>query len=216
MKYINIHRHGPAEVNEFGIENLYKNFEKAPGSYFSAGLHPWYITDETWKSQYEQLESLSRNAPQMLAVGECGLDKVCDTDFHLQEKVFTAQVMLANHSQKPLIIHCVRAFDEVMQVLKNNRNTVPVIFHGFNKHKVLAQQLAGKGFYLSFGKALQKDAVKETFGTVPLSQVFLETDDAGIDIAGIYRMAAAAAAISEETLSLQLQKNLSSIFKIAL
>ena len=74
----------------------------------------------------------------VLAIGECGLDKACDTNFKLQQQVFTTQVNWANEIKKPLIIHCVRAYGEVLSLLQKNNNKVPVIFHGFNKNGAVA------------------------------------------------------------------------------
>ena len=215
MVYINIHRHGIAADNEFGIENIYKIWEAAPTGYYSAGLHPWYIKQENWKQDFNKLESLAPDAC-LLAIGECGLDKVCATSFELQEKVFAAQIDLANRINKPLIVHCVRAFAEVLILLNKHNNKVPVIFHGFNKSRELAEQLVAKGFYLSYGKALQKPAIQPIFSTLPLTQIFLETDDATIAIESIYNWAAEARSISTEELSLQLQQNLQKVFNILL
>jgi len=159
----------------------------------------------------EELVAYSKNN-NILAIGECGLDKVCQTDFTLQQQVFTQQIITAMAVHKPLIIHCVKAYDEVLLLLQQHKVEVPVIFHGFNKSKVLAQQLTGKGYYLSFGKALQLPAMQEVLTGIPRQQIFLETDDAAVSIATIYALAANALSIDINALSLQIKKNAAAVF----
>lgn len=175
------------------------------------GLHPWYIDALHWPQQMEQLHQYS-TGNRVVAIGECGLDKVCTTAFSLQQEVFGRQISLANTMGKPLIIHCVRAFAEVQWWLQKNKVQVPVIFHGFNKSTTLAQQLTSKGYYLSLGKGLQLPAVQNMLKAVPLQQVFLETDDSTIGIEKIYALAADALQIDVNTLSLQIKKNAAAVF----
>ena len=157
------------------------------------------------------LEQFSNNK-NVLAIGECGLDKICTTGFLLQQHVFAAQIGLANKINKPLIIHCVKAYEEVVQQLQQNNNRVPVIFHGFNKNKILAQQLIHKGFYLSFGKALQQPAMQELIKILPADKIFLETDDAAVNIEMIYLLATQALQLDVNSLSLQIKKNAATVF----
>ncbi len=161
------------------------------------------------------LEQYSINK-NVLAIGECGLDKICNINFVLQQKAFAAQIGLANTINKPLIIHCVKAYEEVEQLLQQNNNKVPVIFHGFNKNKILAQQLISKGFYLSFGKALLLPAMQELIKTLPMGKIFFETDDAAINIEEVYVLAAQALQIDINSLSLQIKKNAAIVFGDAL
>jgi TatD DNase family protein len=202
---INIHTHQRL-ASAVCILSLYEQFErsKEPG-YYSIGLHPCYLS----KASLDDVKQWVVYE-QVLAIGECGLDKVCSTDFDLQQQLFYKQVLLANELRKPLIIHCVRAFDEVLHIVKHA--TVPVVFHGFNKSKELATQLTGKGYYLSFGKALEQERMKEVLRSVPLQQVFLETDAAELSIEHIYELASTALAIELNSLSLQLQKNAVTVF----
>lgn len=175
------------------------------------GLHPWYIDALHWQEQLEQLSHYSTGS-RVVAIGECGLDKVCTTAFSLQQEVFGRQISLANTIGKPLLIHCVRAFAEVQWWLQKNKVQVPVIFHGFAKSTTLAQQLISKGYYLSLGKALQLPAVQQLLRAIPLQQVFFETDDSTIGIEKIYALAANALQIDVNTLSLQIKKNAAAVF----
>jgi len=212
--FFNIHSHLPAGPKEFVLQNLYKNFEEAniPG-YYAAGLHPWYINAATWQNEMETLKTISP-LKNILAIGECGLDKVCKTDFALQQQVFIAQLLWANEINKPLIIHCVRTHEALLQLLKKYHNKVPVIFHGFNKNRVLAQKTLDEGYWLSFGKSVYQPVHAEVFRLIPVDRIFLETDDASIDIQSIYKMAASIKNLTIEELSLQIQKNAATVFKV--
>jgi TatD DNase family protein len=198
--------------NEFVLQSLYAHFEQTDneGNY-SAGLHPWYINALSDTTAVAELKKYAAHK-NILAIGECGLDKACATDFALQQKLFTAQIVLANHLQKPLIIHCVRAYEEVQQLLQQQHNTMPVIFHGFNKNKILAQQLISKGYYLSIGKAVLQPPIQELLRTLPIDKIFFETDDTDISISSVYNIAAAALQIDINLLSLQIQKNAAAVF----
>ena len=116
--YINIHSHCTAGADNVSIQNLHAGFNNAvnPGRY-SIGLHPWYISKETWQKEFKDLQKWSKSN-YVFAIGECGLDNIYATDFALQKEVFAAQITLANQTDKPLIIHCVKAFDEVITLLK--------------------------------------------------------------------------------------------------
>jgi TatD DNase family protein len=213
--FINIHTHNQADTGQFFIENLYKDFEKIllPG-FYSAGLHPWYLTVE-WKKQLKEIENFA-DEKNLVAIGECGLDRLTQTSFALQQEVFREHISLANDIGKPLIVHCVRAYDEVISELKKQRNKVPVVFHGFNKNAAFLQKILDNGHYVSFGDALLDERNAGIFKMVPVESFFLETDDASTDIREIYEAAASAKNISAETLSLQLHKNLQTVFQIDL
>lgn len=213
--FINIHSHLPAGPHDWAVQNLYQHFEQVelPGRY-SIGLHPWYLNERTAISDIVELKKWSIQ-PTVLAIGECGLDRVCSTDFLLQKDIFLKQVHWANELQKPLIIHCVKAHVDVLQLLSKHQNKVPVIFHGYNKNKELALKIISNGYYLSFGKDLQHQRLREIMATLPPENIFLETDDFETGIKKIYNLAADALQITEDSLSLQLQKNAAAVFGVA-
>ncbi len=178
----------------------------------SLGLHPWYLQD------HERLfADLLRYAglPNVLAIGECGLDKVCDTAWDTQTSVFRKQIELANDRGKPLIIHCVRAFDELLGIIREKPMKVPVVVHGFNKKRAIAEELVANRIYLSFGVSIMKnkapaaDVLKHIAG----DKFFLETDDATTDISEIYQKAAETRETSGEAIILQVQQNFNNVFK---
>lgn len=185
--------------------------------YYSYGLHPWYIDKATCYDQLDLLRNMVQET-HCLALGECGLDKLSKVDFELQEEVFTEQVKIANQVRKPLIIHCVKAFNELINCLNLNDNTVPVVIHGFNNNENIARVLVNEGYYFSFGKALlgyDSNAAKAII-KVGRKRFFLETDDADISIKYIYKKASELLGIDEEIVKLQLQDNFETVFNMKL
>lgn len=149
----------------------------------------------------------------VIAIGECGLDRLSNTDFKLQEKIFIEQILWANEIAKTIIIHCVKAHQECLIILKEYNRTSPVIFHGFNNKLETANKILGQGHYLSFGRHIFNPVIESVFSKISLEKIFLETDDSDISIDDIYKQAAKIKNISTEQLSLQIKKNLDSIFK---
>lgn len=213
QSYINIHTHryqGSTHHLEFVNHSIgHEQYPILPST-ISAGLHPWYITEETLSHQKVVLQTVA-GQPKVKMIGECGLDRLCATEWSLQEQAFSFQIELANHLQKPLVIHCVKAYSEVLYHLKRQNNQVPVIFHGFNKNVNLALSLVEKGYYLSFGKALRQPAIQNTLRLLPLQQFFLETDDADLPIETVYDWARSTLSISLAELHERLHQNLHNI-----
>lgn len=177
----------------------------------SCGLHPWYLDEHTVEVEWTKLQSVAI-ADEVVAIGECGLDKVCKTDWEVQVHWFEQQVVLANAIQKPLIIHCVRAYDEVLQVLTKTKNKMPVIFHGFNKKESLAKQLVDQGFYLSFGSHLEKKEIQEIVKGIRTDRFFLENDQSDLSIAHVHLLAAKAKGCSVENIIEQTWANARTVF----
>lgn len=205
---IDIHTHTPGNSN--ALLNYYAHFEQsAAAPACSLGLHPRYPD----QASYKQLETWA-GQQQVLAIGECGLDKLCDTEWSLQVQLFRQQIALANKLDKPLIIHCVRAYSECIQLLSAAK--VPVIFHGFNRGRSIAQMLLTKGFYLSTGAAVFNPAFGSVFATLPVDRLFFETDDRkDLAIGSVYKRAAELKEIEAEYLILQVEHNFQKVFKNA-
>jgi TatD DNase family protein len=182
-------------------------------NYYSYGIHPWYI-NTNYRDVLERLHLVGRDR-RCLAIGECGLDKLIKTDMRLQTEIFEEQIALANEINKPLIIHCVKAFNEVLYSLEKKQNKVPVIVHGFNNNMNIANELLKSGVKLSFGKALLTfgSNASEVIRHVGRHNFFLETDDSDISIKYIYKKAAELLGIDEEILKEQLKSNYQKTFK---
>jgi TatD DNase family protein len=212
---INIHSHKAGGENEITIRNIHQRFtEPLSDGYYSAGIHPAYIDKENMQIQLNELTALHQNSA-VVAVGECGLDHLCKTDFSLQEEIFMAQIQLANKINKPLIIHCVRAYEEIRTLLKKNHCMVPVIWHGFSKKSIqLAEDLLKDGAFLSFGMALYKETMEELFKSILDDRFFLETDDDDISIRSVYEEAARIKKYSIQEIENIVRMNTKNIFDI--
>ncbi|MGZ5000278.1 MAG: TatD family hydrolase [Methylomonas sp.] len=184
-----------------------------PSPYFSIGIHPWFIDRQDIDIAMRLLSAVACN-PNLLAIGECGLDKCIATPLALQIDVFTRQIELAEHLGKPLLIHCVKAYNELLQIKKSSRAGPAWIIHGFNANPVLAAQLINHGCYLSFGAALlnpQSLSGRALAGT-PLERLFLETDTADVPIGAIYAAAAKMLRLNAATLGQQILNNFNRVF----
>jgi len=214
MAYVDIHTHTYKPDPEIAsIENISGNFLQLPADHIiSAGLHPWRLHDAD--EQFNTLRIAARNK-NVAAIGECGLDKLARSDWGIQVQFFEAQLQLATDLNKPVIIHCVKAFPETLAMLKGIG--VPVIFHGINNKLSLIEPVITNDFYLSFGKSLlhATESICTSLNAVPIPQLFLETDDSNVPIKNIYVTAAEIRNIPENELVLQLQKNYHSVFRYA-
>lgn len=197
--------------NESAAKMLLVNHET--NRYFSLGIHPWFIEHQDRQMAFQTLSNASLN-PKLLAIGECGLDKCIATPMNLQIEVFTWQTEFADRIGKPLIIHCVKAFNELMQIKKNSKTGSAWIIHGFNANPVLVAQLIKHGCYLSFGAALSNphNHAKQALIEMPLDRLFLETDTADVSISEIYAAATKILRINVATLQQQIQSNFKRVF----
>ena len=205
MNLFNFHHHTLG--NFYGIYNLELG-ENVPESYFSVGIHPKDI-DENWEKHFEAFKKISLQ-DNCLAIGECGLDALIDIDANLQKTVFERQILWANEIQKPVIIHCVKWFQELIPFQKLAE--VPLIIHGFNKKKSVADEMLKHGFFLSFGKSvLYNLSLQSILKEIPIDKIFLETDNADFDIAELYQKVSEIKEISLEELQKKISENLQSI-----
>ena len=189
-KFINLHTHNFSN-NEDVLEvvNQYPwEFDDAVPNY-SIGVHPWYIDNERLQTDLNFIKE-QLNLNECLAMGECGLDKRIEIPFQNQLKVFQQQIELVQVSKKPIILHCVASFDEVIAIKKEMNIENQMIIHGFSKNIYVAKSLLDKGFYLSFGKYLLRNPeLTSVFEYVPNDSFFLETDTIEETIVDVYQKA---------------------------
>ncbi|WP_113638278.1 TatD family hydrolase [Nubsella zeaxanthinifaciens] len=188
--FLNLHTHqtkqAPGVVAIQSISLSESTFLAMPKTKpISIGIHPWYGKLAELSTYMKYLTVLAKQDNVKL-IGECGLDKLQGEPMASQIQLLEAQMNLAEQLKKPLILHCVKAFDELIALKKKMNPSVPLIIHGFAKKKELAVQLINQGFYLSFGAAvLTSEAVAATLQQLD-APFFLETDDAQVDIEAIY------------------------------
>lgn len=188
---VHTHNHNPkwdAVVNCNTLADT-KKFKR-----FSIGIHPWDITPD-WREELDVIEH-SENVRFCTAIGETGIDRAntsSNLNIACQTEVFEEHIRLARQLSKPLIIHCVKAFDIVAGILKKCKFDNPVIFHGFRGKQEMARQLLSSGYYLSFGLRFNELSIIEAYKS---RKMFLETDDSGENINSVYKAASKALNIS--------------------
>lgn len=214
MQFFNAHTHRYSYQTEvLELVNQYPQEFDAAIPFYSIGIHPWYIVEERIEAELEIIEKKLQQS-NCLALGECGLDKRIKIPMELQQLVFEKQLILAEKYQKAVVIHCVAAFQEMIETKKKMKISVPMLIHGYSKNGQLAQQLLDNGFYISFGKALlQKPELESVFLKIPANRFFLETDTLEEGIQAIYTLAAKYKAVSVEEVQKQLNSNFEDVFK---
>lgn len=213
MHYFNLHTHkfsNSSAVLELVNQYPWEFEESIP--HYSVGIHPWYIDETRLENDLKVMEEKLK-LTECLALGECGLDKRIEIPLTKQIDVFEKQIVLAEKYRKPLVLHLVAAFDELIAIQKRVKISVPVIIHGFSKNEQIAKQLINHGFYLSFGKYLLRNPeLKLVFQSVPNDRIFLETDTVEETIEEVYALAAKYKNISLEALQKQIEKNYNEVF----
>jgi TatD DNase family protein len=216
--YIDIHVHGGKPATEvFLIESLMaheeKTVENISGVAYTYGIHPWFLDENNYSRQISSVENAVVHT-DIIAIGEAGFDKLRGPSPELQRRVFEKQVILAEKFGKPLIIHCVRAWDELLSVQKELRPQMPWMIHGFRGGVKLAEQLLSKGMYLSvwFDFVLRLES-QELIRNIPKDRIFLETDGADVDIRDIYKKVAGDLKIQVDELKSNIQENFREFFR---
>jgi TatD DNase family protein len=217
MKFFNLHTHKYSnQPDVLELVNQYPQEFEDTIPFYSIGIHPWFIVKERLEADLETIESKVQEK-NCLAVGECGLDKRIEIPFDLQQSVFEKQLVIAEKYKKPVVIHCVAAFQEVIEIKKRLNITVPLLIHGFSKNEQVAKQLIDNGFYISFGKyLLQNPELESVFRSVPNDRFFLETDTIEEGIRGVYALAAKYKGIELNELEGIIENNYNKVFDLRL
>ncbi len=188
--FVNIHTHRPTGCDT---------------EIATAGVHPW-------DAEHGDIAAVEAAVGRIDAIGEIGLDYACEADRASQQRIFEAQLELAERSGLPVVLHCVKAFEPVMKTLAEYRLKA-VIFHGFIGSREQMRQAVAAGYYVSFGE--RTFASPKTLGAmreIPKERMFLETDDSPTGIAEIYRRAAEAVGTDIGTLERTITENYNGIF----
>jgi len=216
-EYIDLHTHSTEVKSDvFALRNLDEKEIFTDQAYdlpVSAGLHPWMIDKVDPEVALNRIQRLARD-PNIVAIGETGLDQTIATPLDIQMKIFISHEEIAESFKKPLIIHCVRAYHLFPGLFERLKPTMPWIFHGFNKNAAIAGELIRKGAYLSIGSALLIDdtSVSKALPFIPPEKIFLETDAGEVPIREIYSQAAKLLSFTHDALKDQIRKNYETVF----
>ena len=193
MLFVDIHTHTAKTDNDLlQIVNLDLAQPYPEQGYYSYGIHPWAL-DNAGCIIEEALELLEERlqSPNVLALGEAGLDKLHKATFERQIELFERQIELSETLQKPMILHDVRSQNKIFALRKKHKAKQPWIVHGFSGTEQDVRQLIGQGIYLSVGESLlhPERKIYKSFKFIDLDYLFLETDMAKIGIEKVYEAA---------------------------
>ena len=205
MYYIDLHTHRLTTDSQVMaiVSSLVRSsaVDKPAATYLSYGIHPGQIEGDG-RAQWALLKQYARQSA-CVAIGEAGLDRLADCPMERQLQVFGWQADLAEELGKPLIIHCVRAWEELIACRKARCPRQPWLIHGFRGKAPLAAQLLRHGFYLSLGCYFQPETARVAWP----NRLFLETDEAAVSIQSVYERVAEALAMDLRALCDQIQRN---------
>ena len=212
--YIDFHTHKPlfsTDSNVLEIISMHKNV-KYEGEYFTVGHHPWWTNEKLSEADLLNME-MFLSSKHCLGIGECGLDKLKGATKEIQEEVFYQHIMLANKNNVPLIVHCVRQYDQVLNFKKKYGKT-PWVIHGFRRNKQLAKSLIDHEIMLSVSPLRQmNESFVEMLQFLPVDSYFLETDsEYSLTIMERYQLMADLKRVDLEELKGQMKLNFDGFF----
>ena len=218
LNFIDIHTHTTkSRDNLIQIVNLNLNQPCPEQGYYSYGIHPWALDKADFQAE-KALQALEEKLelPQVIALGEAGLDKMHKASFERQIELFERQIELSEALQKPMILHDVRSHNEIIALRKKHKAKQPWILHGFSGTEQDVKQLIGQGFYLSVGENLlhPERNIHKSSKFIDLNYLFLETDMAEIGVEKVYGTAANLLGMDLSALKTRIFANFASIFKL--
>lgn len=207
MDLFNIHTHTSRHPESEILSTDVRSYPPAnEGVFLSVGIHPWYLQDAT-ENQLQALKKAVEDK-RVIAIGESGLDKLKGPSSNIQTDIFKQQTALSEATGLPMIIHCVKAYNELIRLKRTLQPKQPWIIHGFRGKKELAMECIRHGFYLSFGAYHQEEALM----VVPIERLFIETDESDMPIEDIYLRIAQTKGIRLEELTESIKKNVERVF----
>ncbi|MCU0439846.1 MAG: TatD family hydrolase [Raineya sp.] len=181
--------------------------------WYSAGLHPWFLDPETSLYYLEKLHKITINQ-SIIAIGETGLDRKISVDIAFQKEIFYKHIELSEELKKPLIIHCVKAYSDILEIHKFYKPKQNWVIHGFQGNIEIALALQKKGFFLSFGENLLKSTkLQQILFEIDKNLILFETDVSSVSVEVIYQKATKVLNLDIEYIQKLIKKNLCNIFQ---
>lgn len=205
---IDIHSH-KRNVNYLTIVNK-SDSNVTESDCFSFGIHPWNTSEiEDNFLNFEKEISLIK----CLAIGEIGLDKLNGPTIDVQKKVFLKQIEISEKYELPIILHCVKSWNEISEIRKLLNPIQSWIYHGFNKAGIINEVLKSD-IYVSIGSSIFTNIkLQEIVNLIPNERLFLETDDSNLDIFDIYKKVSEIKKIPLSELEEIIEQNFKRVFR---
>ncbi len=218
MKYYDIHTHKKIDasiaddciiIHNLSQDEMQNSIDVSTANqYYSCAIHPWDVA--TSSITMADVHRLALSISKIVAIGECGLDKLIDTPLKMQVEVFEKHIELAEKLEKPLIIHCVKAWDELLQLHKKHKPKQAWILHGYRGGAKQAGQLMKFGFYFSLGEFFNDETLKLVYP----EHILLETDESCINIQGVYGRVSSILAFNMDQIGETVEQNVNRLFKL--
>lgn len=177
MPILDIHTHHPAPQPLAVIACSPLDFNPIPGQLYSVGIHPWSTIGDIPEDLWKKLEEAVAH-PQVVAIGECGIDLLKGGPLFRQMLVMKRQVSLSEKVKKPLVIHSVRAQEIIIGMRKDMHPEMNWLIHGFRGKPTIAEMYLKAGFFLSLGKQFNDSSLS----IIPHDRLLAETDEADCTI----------------------------------
>jgi TatD DNase family protein len=212
--FIDVHTHNQA--HRAAVQSIFAS-DYLKGKYpikqfFTVGVHPWYA-DLKMVQQFSDT-IINKTHPNLIGIGECGLDRLKGPEIKLQKEVFEIQLNLAKKMDLPVIIHQVKALSDLLIFIKKYES-LTFIIHGYYGNEIQTKTLLDLNVYFSFGPVLKQMnlKLKKSLELIPINRLFLETDDEEMDISFYYRMMAELKKCTLDVLESQILINFQNVFK---
>ena len=196
------------------------------------GLHPEEVRAD-WREVLDNIKHIiiSLTSKTLIAIGEVGLDYYWSREFEQEQlEAFEEQVRWSVEMRLPLMIHCRKAQNEMVTILKKYRDDLPGgVFHCFTGNEIEARELLQfDRFVLGIGGVLtfKKSNLPQTLAVVPLNRIVLETDapymapvphrgqrNESAFVLEVLRKLAEVYGVSEEEVARQTTANVFEVFK---
>ncbi|MGL4994291.1 MAG: TatD family hydrolase [Bacteroidales bacterium] len=181
-------------------------YDLVPNGLYSFGIHPWCTLNELRVDLlFSRLKMLLDSPNPPFAIGECGLDKLRGASMDRQIEALELQLKLSIQYNRPVIIHCVKAWDQLLSLINlSSFKDVKIVIHGFRGSPQLMNQLIKRpNLWLSFGVNYREDTLRD----IPIDRLFIETDTSDVKIDDLYSQIALSKNISKQELVGNINKN---------
>jgi TatD DNase family protein len=166
-------------ISSVNLARLPVLHQQYPNLYYAFGLHPWFLTNETDQA-FTELELLLHQHPAgLVAIGECGLDGAIEVPMSLQITMLEKQLALASQYELPVILHCRKAHNELLGIVKQFKLSRGGVWHAFSGSRQQAEQFIELGFMLGIGGVItypRAEKTRKAVAKLPIASLLLETD----------------------------------------
>tara|TARA_B100001769_G_scaffold35945_1_gene24007 strand:+ start:438 stop:1202 length:765 start_codon:yes stop_codon:yes gene_type:complete len=165
-------------INSKYSSSMFNLQKKYPENIFlMSGLHPCYVGKD-FSDEISLVQNILKNN-HIVAIGEIGIDLYWDkSNLSMQTKAFEMQIEIANNNQLPIVIHCRESFDEIYNVLINNKPLNGGVFHCFSGDLEQANKIIELDMKLGIGGVVtfKNGKIDKFLNQIDIKNIVLETD----------------------------------------